>query len=526
MYVRTLAGLALAAAVINGCGGAGSDDGIGGPGAGPGANPPGSGSDVDAAVPGPGPSADGGAADTYTPPPPPPDPGTCADELHNLPTGAAQWKAVCARGNGDLVSKAFCAGAAPPAITSIVELQKLLGLDFKPGVAQNGAGGNPGFAITTNSSSLVARHTTVLNPRALVFTAPLGKARQTPPFKPNPTYVAMGFARGEREVELVSKDPVKGDLNFFLFRYTLACDAQAGGCTSGDLLTPAVESGFASYSLYQDVDIKDTVVDCLQCHQPNGPGTPKILRMQELQFPWIHFMFGEPAGNTYLRSDFHAAHGTKEAYGGIPANLIDLAAPPVLEGFVEGNGFINQPNEMQTKTIMTEVLASSSAQPASNVPPGVSTTWKSQYAKSEAGQVIPVPYHDFKVTDPAKLATATAAYQAFLSGAQPPSQLPDIRDTFLDSALSDLSFHAAPGLDGAGLLAQMCQQCHNSQLDQSTSRARFNVQTLATAMSAAEKNEAIRRIKLPATDCDHMPPSRFRDLNAQEILLVEQELMK
>ena len=49
--------------------------------------------------------------------------------------------------------------------------------------------------------------------------------------------------------------------------------------------------------------------NCSQCHQPGGPGTPKILRMQELQFPWIHFLFNEPQGNTYLRSDFHAAHG-------------------------------------------------------------------------------------------------------------------------------------------------------------------------------------------------------------------------
>ncbi len=522
MVACTALGLLLAAFVVGACGGA--DDstiGGGGPAGGPAAAP--------ATGPGgnPGGGADGGT-DTWQPAPSPPSgPTACTtDELKYLRTGAAQWQALCARGNGDLVSKAFCAGAAPPAITSVVELQKLLGLDFKPGVAQNGAGGNPGFAMTSHSTSLVTRHTTVLNPRALVFTAPNGRGRQAAPFKPNANYVAMGFARGEREVELVSKDPVKGDLNFFLFRYTLACDGAPGGCTPGDLLTPAVESNFASYTLYQDVDIKDTVVDCLQCHQPAGPGTPKLLRMQELQFPWIHFLFNEPLGNTYLRNDFHAAHGTSEPYAGIPANLIDLAAPPVLEAFVENNGFIAQPNELQTKTVMNEVIASSASQPMSNVPPGVSTTWRSQYAKSEAAQFIPVPYHDFKTTDPQKLASATTAYQAFVKGTLPASQLPDIRDTFLDAALSDLAFHAAPGLDGKGLLVQMCQQCHNSQLDQTTTRARFNVQTLATAMSPQEKGEAIRRIKLPATDCDHMPPARFRDLSAAEIRLVEQELLK
>ncbi len=521
MVVRTALGLVLAAFVVNACGGADSTNVIGG---GPnGATPP------PAADPGaPDPSADAGAgADAWTAPPPPPVPTACTtDELRYLPTGTAQWQALCARGNGDLVSKAFCAGSAPPAITSVVELQKLLGLDFKPGVTTNGTNGNPGFAMTSHSTSLVTRHTTVLNPRALVFTAPNGRGRQAAPFKPNANYVAMGFARVEREVELVSKDPVKGDINFFLFRYTLACDASPNGCTPGDLLTPAVESNFASYTLYQDVDIKDTVVDCLQCHQPAGPGTPKLLRMQELQFPWIHFIFNEPQGNLYLRNDFHAAHGNAEAYAGIPANLLDQAAPPVLEAFVENNGFIAQPNELQTKTVMNEVIASSSYQPMTNVPPGVSATWRTQYAKSEAAQVIPVPYHDFKTTDPQKLAYATNAYQAFVKGTLPASQLPDIRDTFLDAAMSDMTFHAAPGLDGKGLLTQMCQQCHNTQLDQTTTRARFNVQTLATAMSPQEKGEAIRRIKLPATDCDHMPPARFRDLSAAEIQLVEQELMK
>lgn len=523
MYVRTLVGLALAVLVVNGCSGSDGTIGGGSPGGGgpsdPGAQNPG--------APGDPGAPDGGGVDAWQPPPPPPGPTACTTgELQNLPTGLAQWQALCARGNDDLVSKAFCAGSAPPAITSLTDLQKLLGLDFKPGVVQNGTGGNPGFAMTSHSSSLVTRHTTVINPRAIVFTAPNGRGRQAAPFKPNPTFVAMGFVRGEREVELLSKDPVKGDINFFLFRYTLACDTAAGGCTNGDLLTPAVESNFAGYTLYQDVDVKDTVVDCLQCHQPGGPGTPKILRMQELQFPWIHFLFNEPLGNTYLRNDFHAAHGTTEAYAGIPANLIDLAAPPVLEAFVENNGFITQPNEMQTKTIMTEVIASNAAQPMTNVPPGVSATWKSQYAKSEAAQFIPVPYHDFKVTDPTKLSSMTAAYQSWLAGKTPGSQLPDVRDVFLDSAMSDMTFRPAAGLDGHGILVQMCQQCHNSHLDQTITRARFNVETLATQMSAAEKAEAIRRVQLPATDCDHMPPARFRDLSAQEIQLVVQELSK
>ena len=109
------------------------------------------------------------------------------------------------------------------------------------------------------------------------------------------------------------------------------------------------------------------------------------------------------------------------------------------------------------------------------MPPGTSATWSALYANSMAGLDIPVPYHDIKVTDPTKLATMTSAYQAFLGGTMPASQLPDIRDVFLDAALSDLTFQPAAGLDGNGILVQICQQCHNSKLDQTETRERFRV---------------------------------------------------
>jgi hypothetical protein len=33
-------------------------------------------------------------------------------------------------------------------------------------------------------------------------------------------------------------------------------------------------------------------------------------------------------------------------------------------------------------------------------------------------------------------------------------------------------------------------------------------------------------VQLPVNDCEHMPPTRFRDLGAQEIQLVVSELQK
>jgi hypothetical protein len=81
----------------------------------------------------------------------------------------------------------------------------------------------------------------------------------------------------------------------------------------------------------------------------------------------------------------------------------------------------------------------------------------------------------------------------------------------------------ALGLSGRQILVQACQQCHNSHLDPTISRALFDVEKL-DSLSKAEKDEAVRRINLPREDCSHMPPTRFRDLDANEIALVQAAL--
>ena len=81
------------------------------------------------------------------------------------------------------------------------------------------------------------------------------------------------------------------------------------------------------------------------------------------------------------------------------------------------------------------------------------------------------------------------------------------------------------GLDGAGIMKHMCQMCHNAKLDQTITRARFDVTQLAT-MSRAVKDEAIRRLQLPGQEAKHMPPSRFHVLSDAERDLVIAELMK
>ncbi len=435
-----------------------------------------------------------------------PDPLSAAN---GFKSGATQLAALCARGNGDAVSKAFCATTTPPVITSIVDLQTLLGLDFKAGNTANGKNGNPAFVLTGHSSSLVTRFTSAINPRAIIFTPPNSTGRVNTA-KPLASFIAMGFVRGEQFVELVSNDPTanggKGDLRFFLFRFAQACNATAAGCTPDDLLTPKVESNFTSYSLYQESDIANTIFDCQQCHQTGGPTTAKILRQQELQNPWGHFFRNNRSNGQAMLADFSAAHPVTETYAGIPGAAITNSDPAQLEGLVENQGFQAQPNEFNTGNILDK---------------GVSTAWLTLYDNAKVQKDIPPPYHENRVTDPTKLATATTAYTNAINGTAPLTM--DIRDVFLDSALQDLTFRPSTDLvtakDGVGIMTQICQQCHNPSLDQTLSRAKFDVTKLAT-MDPTEKAKAILRLNLDVTAFRKMPPQRFRELSPDEIAIV------
>lgn len=462
-------------------------------------------SDVD----GGNPPGDGGGSSML-------DENTVADPLSPLlgfKTGQAQHTALCALNLGDAVAKAFCATPTQPALASVAAVQQLVGLAFQPGNVTNGKNGNPAFVLTGHSTSLVTRFTSAINPRVIVFTPPASTGRVNNP-KPLASFVAMGFVRGEQFVELVSNDPTAnggaGGLNFFLLRFDQACNASAAGCSVDDLLTPKVETGFTGYSLYHEKDLANTIFDCQQCHQPEGTAAAKTLRMQELQNPWGHFFRNNRANGQALLADYAAAHPATETYGGIPGAAITNSDPAQLEGLVENQGFKAQLNEFSTNQILDQ---------------GPSAPWLALYDKALAGQTIPAPYHENRVTDPTKLATATTAYQAAAAGTAPLTT--DIREVFADAAMQDLQFRPAASLvtagDGKGILVQMCQQCHNPALDQSLSRAKFDVTKLAT-MPREEKDKAIVRLTLPATSSRKMPPPRFRELSAAEVQLVVNQL--
>jgi len=96
---------------------------------------------------------------------------------------------------------------------------------------------------------------------------------------------------------------------------------------------------------------------------------------------------------------------------------------------------------------------------------------------------------------------------------------------FLDVGLADMGFAAKPGQDGHGLLVQLCQQCHNENLDQTITRALFGVDHL-DRMSREEKDLAITRIQLPTDTRLKMPPALFHTVSDAEAQLMIDALKK
>lgn len=405
------------------------------------------------------------------------------DAIAGLPTGADQLKVLCSRPSNDRLRTVLC-GPTPPAINSLVDLQSAIGLGFNQ---------NSQFALTGHSSSLVSKFVTPLNPRAIIFTPNLGNNAPTQP------YVAMGFTRGEQFVEIIANDPNDPDptkkLKFFLVHFQQECNSAPGGCTNGDFLTPAIESNWTGITVYEDEDLKNTLLDCKHCHQPAGPTSPKILRMQELRNPWTHFMRNNTTGGQQLLREYNGAKSTAEVYAGIPGNQITNSDPADLEKFVRAAGFGNQPNEFPTREIERN---------------NNRAAWDSIFNFYSTGRAIAVPYFQASTSDPVKLEAMSASYKSFQSGTLAAKDLPDIRDTLKDADKWAMGLAVKPGTVGPEILIQACSQCHNSSLDQSLSRARFNVDL--TKMSAEEIEIAVERIMLPENDPSRMPPSRFRDL--------------
>jgi len=442
---------------------------------------------------------------------------TDEEALHGLKEGDAQTKIVCDRnvGKTNKVITAFCVNNVRP--KSLVELQAALGLAFpanaQGGRGNNGAAGNgPAFAIQGHSSSLVGKFVSAINPRVILMDRTNND-------------IALGFVRGEQFSEIAVKN-ADNTFDFFLVGFKQACNSKPEHCSAGDLLTAAVESNWTEFTLYQDVDLKNTIVDCMHCHQPDGPQSQKILRMQELRNPWTHW-FRDNTDGQQLIADYTAAWGT-DGVGGVPGNLISGSDPQQLENFLRGNNMLfqeaqaanaatraQQPNEFLTATIRGELAnaANNGRSPTAEMlrqrfiqrkalafQTGTTTPLNADTAVPK--NYIPIPFFGLKVADPTLQATFTKQIQDFKAGTVTLAQFKDTREIFPadQQALADVGFAVAPNETPQNILALACAQCHHSGLDQSLSRAKFNaVDFTKMANLNAELDIAIARLKLGYT---------------------------
>jgi len=420
-------------------------------------------------------------------------------ELAGLGARGVTIERICARGHGDAFATALCGAGGRPDVRDMVALLALAGLESERA-----------FALTANSTSLVASSVSAINPRLLVF--PRLRSDQ----ERAATMTSIAFVRGEQFVEIVSRDPLTDDLNFYLFAFEQACSYEAPGCDLVSLLTEEIEHDWTAYSVYDQDDLEATSFDCLSCHQPGGWGTKRILRMQELASPWMHWFPQRFAQRTdsdrILGAQFAEAHQTDTQYGGIPTtvimNAIDEGSGAQLETLLRAEGFSDQPNPFD-------------GQIAAEMKSGESPTWQARFDAHLRGEAIAVPYPLLEVTDQAKRAAAVRSYLDVIGGTSPRESLLDIRQIFSDDAAQKLSFVPQPAADGRTVLLQMCARCHDGRGNPDLNKNLFDVRRL-DEMSRGAKDLAIERIN--ASNATRMPPWRAGSLTPEAIQAATAEL--
>jgi hypothetical protein len=422
-------------------------------------------------------------------------------ELAQFGSREQRYATFCSANKGDAFFKRLCGGVRPR-IADMAGLLKLLGLE------QNRA-----FALTANSTSLVAMSVSALNPRIIIF------PRIEHDFVPAKELIAVGFVRGEQFVEIVSGDRSTGELNFYLLSFEQSCNYQPAGCSLADLLTQSIERDWTAYSVFADNELENTSFDCLNCHRPGGVGTKKLLRMQELTSPWLHWFpqrFSQRTdSDRVLMARFQEVHGVDEQYGGVPiptiVNALDEGSGAQLEALVRAEGFADQPNAFDPR--IGRDLAAQEVHPS----------WNGLFDKSVRGEAIAVPYPHIEVTDEAKRVAATLSYVSVVKGEAPRESLLDIREVFSSDAREKLSFVPRPGTDGRTVLLQMCARCHDGRGEPSLSRNLFNVKAL-DQMQRSIKDLAIARLKEPLET--RMPPWRVGSLSEEALQAAIAELSK
>ena len=355
-----------------------------------------------------------------------------------------------------------------------------------------------------------------INPRAVIHT-PSGKRGDS-----EPGFVVVAFTRGEQFVEILSHDGVRDEVHFFLLRYQTGC-SELGTCSPVDRFTVATERDWVGWSLYGEDDLKNTTLDCLQCHEQGYRDSEASHRKSPLMFEqnsfWRHWLYtnshypgweDNPVsdGGPYMEMlfDFVDAYATSAEpsggmFAGIPGGSARASRPMALEVLLEGNGVGNGFDHTLYDSVGRGL----------GMFDGMS--WDALYGLNLSGRLIQVPSPRLDPTDSERRMELIAAFSAFRNGNS--STLPDPTiGIFPEERLHEVGLRLMPGLSAPEMLVQACTQCHHDQLDQTISRANFNLRL--GELSEEVIREAITRVNLPADHLLAMPPARLRTLTCDE----------
>lgn len=427
-------------------------------------------------------------------------------DVRDATPGGSIRSSLCARMREprDAVETLFC-GDVPPRIASLHDLQEQLNLvPYEPKDAPGPDANQP--VLLSHSTALSGRLVSPINPRAFV----VGET------------TIMAFQRGVQQVELASRPPgLREEQTFklYLLSFEQACNQDDAGCRPVDLYTPRVESDWSSLRIADEEELKNTELDCRRCHQRADRGGAQIL-MREVDGPWTHFLDALPppdlqvprppgvTGEDLMR-DFLAAKGS-EPYAGIDVTQYRPSAAVVLETAAG----LDQPLYFDSLQIERERWPHGASGASDDPPdPRPSPTWENGYAAFKRGDQLALPYLEARATAPNKQVQLTAAYASWRKHDPSADELPDLADIYPDDALTRarIGLETEPDASPVDALIQACGACHNDVLDQTLSRAAFNIDL--SRMTRAERGRAIDRIERPRTAPGAMPPMHSRQLS-------------
>jgi hypothetical protein len=423
------------------------------------------------------------------------------DAAADLGMGESAAPGFCARAGADEVRDLFCT-PVQPTIGGLRDLQVLLGFYSSSAAATEGPqaagklfeGSGHIAAALSHSTALSGRLVSPLNPRVII----LGDN------------TIMAFQRGVQRIELISRARDTGTFNFYLVEFEQACSRGDNGCSFGDLYTLQIETNWLRVTIRDGEDLENTPQDCRQCHQ-RGLETPTLL-MRELQNPWTHFFLPSSAtsslpgvsGADPMR-DYVDAKGD-EIYGGLALKTISTSSAFVLQTRVGAP----QPLLFDAAAILSERYPYGPDGYATEAHP--SPTWERAYEAFKRGEQLALPYLEQRASDPEKQAKLTEAYQRYRAGEISAYELPDLADIFPDDPRlrAQIGLQTEPDATAEEALIQACGSCHNDVLDQSLSRARFNI--AVSRLDRAELALAVERIERAPTAPGAMPPPEARQL--------------